>query len=304
MLLVTSAPGTTTSSAPEWRGLDGGGESDAGGRELPFFYDLYTFRGDTATTVVATFAVEAGRLESEQVENGVRYRFDVSLILADTARRTVTSTHDSVYLELARPLPSDHLLYTAVEVQAPASGKAFQRVIMFNATAPGIGQLYSTDFPIPDYTGADLMLSDIALGQPDVDVGWKLGDLTFAIMPAGRIPSSAFDAYYEIYNLPAGNPYATVISVDRVDEAGVALARVVDLRFEGESTAGRDAVLPERRRIESSLARGRYRITATVTDLFSGRTATQSRTFEIRFTRGTTMVPAFTVASGQSSLSR
>ena len=34
-----------------------------------------------------------------------------------------------------------------------------------DATTPGVGQLYSSPFPIPDYSGDHLMLSDIALGQ-------------------------------------------------------------------------------------------------------------------------------------------
>src|SRR5688572_24623305 len=57
---------------------------------LPFFYDLYTFRGEASTTtVVASFAVPAGRLQPEWAKGGVRYRFDVTLVLADTALRSV-----------------------------------------------------------------------------------------------------------------------------------------------------------------------------------------------------------------------
>ena len=53
---------------------------------LPFSYDLYAFRGaGDSTAVVATFAVPAGHLERESYEGGTRYRFDVTLVLADTA---------------------------------------------------------------------------------------------------------------------------------------------------------------------------------------------------------------------------
>src|SRR5687768_17492316 len=59
-------------------------------RPLPFFYDLYTFRGDGGETdIVAAFAVPAGRLESESEEGRTRYRFDVTLVLADTALSTL-----------------------------------------------------------------------------------------------------------------------------------------------------------------------------------------------------------------------
>lgn len=48
----------------------------ASARPLPFFYDLYTFRGEHGgTTVVAAFAVPVERLEREREDGEVRYRF-------------------------------------------------------------------------------------------------------------------------------------------------------------------------------------------------------------------------------------
>jgi hypothetical protein len=50
-------------------------------KDLPFFYDLYTFRGpEKSTAIVAAFAVPASALEITSEQSGVRYRFDVSLI--------------------------------------------------------------------------------------------------------------------------------------------------------------------------------------------------------------------------------
>lgn len=300
--LVAGAAGLTAPPAigsphPEEPLPDSSPHMDDAARPLPFLYDLYTFRGNRGTTVVAAFAVEAGELEKENIENAVRYRFDVTLFLTDTLRRSVISSHDSVYVEMNRSLPSEHLLFTAVQVEAPPSETTVQRVVMFNATTPGIGQLYTTAFRIPDYSGRHLMLSDVALGQPDAKQGWRRRDVTLALLPAGRFPSSAFDVYYEIYNLPNGNPYSTTISVDRVDEEGRVTARVVDVRFAGESSAGRAAVMAERRRVESSLERGRYRITVTIVDAESRQSASKSRFFEVHSTEhGATMVPALPVA--------
>ena len=36
-----------------------------------------------------------------------------------------------------------------------------------DVTRPGAGQLYHTPFAIPDYSGSELMLSDVAFGLPD-----------------------------------------------------------------------------------------------------------------------------------------
>jgi hypothetical protein len=285
VLLVTVLAATTAALA-----------SDGGVRPLPFFYDLYTFKGDGgSTTVVAAFAVPVKQLHRERVR-GVRYRFDVTLVLADTALRSVTRTDDSVYVSVPRPLAGDHLLYTHVELQARPSLSTVQRVIMTDATTPGIGQLYSAPFPIPDYSGSHLMLSDIALGQPGAESGWTRGDVTLALLPTSQFPESSFDVYYEIYNLPFGNRYSTDVSIEPVDESGAPRldeGNTVGTRFSGESAAGADGSLPELRRVEASLDKGRHRLTVTVTDEVTGQTAERSRVLQVRgWGRGATLVPA------------
>jgi len=174
-------------------------------RPLPFFYDLYTFRGDGGrTTVVAAYAVEAGELESERFGDNKRYRFSVTLVLVDRLLRSVTNRHDSVSAELPLYVPDEHLLCTHVEVQAPPSHDIQQRVTMIDATKAFIGQMYWKNTRIPDYSGTELMLSDVALGQPDLPTDWTRGEATLALLPTSLFPSSAFDVYYEIYNLPVG----------------------------------------------------------------------------------------------------
>lgn len=268
-------------------------------RPLPFFYDLYTFRGrDGGTSVVAAYAVEAGSLETAAVDSRVRYRFSVTLVLADTLLRSVSNTHDTVHVDVPRAMPDDHLLYTHVEIQAPPSATTLHRVLMTDATRPGVGQLYSEHFPIPDYTGTQLMLSDIALGQPGADTGWTRGGVTLALLPTTQFPSSAFDVYYEIYNLPAEREYSTEIAIQRLDAVADNMTddhRPVSLRFTGTSPAdaGTATSLPELRRVSASLPKGRYRLTVTIKDLSTGHAASRSRTFEVHNTeRGATMVPA------------
>jgi hypothetical protein len=290
-LATTVRAGGPPEPAP---GRDPAAARDA--RPLPFFYDLYTFRGhDGSTAIVSAYAVEAGRLETEAADGMTRYRFSVTLVLADTARRSVSNTHGTVFVDVPRALPAEHLLYTHVHVLAPPSVSTWQRVIMIDATAPGIGQMYSDSFPIPDYTGNQLMLSDIAIGQPDATSGWTRGDVTLALLPTRRLPSSAFDVYYEIYNLPEGHDYSTEIGVERIDPmSGAAVGgSAARLRFTGESTSSTGGAQSELRRVETSLPRGSYRMTVTVTDLTTGRRASQSRPFDVRGPRrGATMVPA------------
>lgn len=264
---------------------------------LGFFYDLYTFRGEAGRTrVVAAFAVPAGRLEEKWVGGHVRYRFDVSLVLADTARQTIVRTDDSVFVAATGPLAGEHLLFTQVELRAPPSRSTVHRVTMTDASTPGKGQLYDAPFPIPDYSGTRLMLSDIALGDPDVEGGWKRGDVSLAILPTSQFPESAFDVYYEIYNLPRGHRYTTEIAVQPVDEAGRPRGgpdAAIRLRFSGEASLWSDGWLQELRRVEAALDQGRYGLTVTITNDETGETASRSRIFQVRGWRpGATMVAA------------
>ena len=270
--------------------------SAASPRDLPFFYDLYTFRGSARrTAVVAAVAVPAGRLEEEDAGEGVRYRFDVTLVLSDTVRHSVARTDDSVFVALPRSPVGEHLLYTHLEVQAPPSPSTLQRVVMMDATTPGIGTLYGSSFPVPDYSGDALMLSDVALAQPGVPSGWRRGDVTLALLPTSLLPESSFDVYYEIYNLPSGSPYTTEIAVQPVDDAGRAIegARAVRTRFDGEADALPDGSVPELRHVAAALGRGRYRLSVAITDRNTGEVATRSRMFEVRgWGEGATLAPA------------
>ena len=268
---------------------------------LPFFYDLYTFKADGGgTTVVAAFAVEAGKLKRKRVSDGDRYRFNMTLLLADTLLRSVTNRHDSVFVDLPRRMRGEHLLYTHIEVQAVPSQTIRQTVFMTDATEVGMGQMYWEYIEIPDYSGTELMLSDVALGQPDARVGWERKGATLALLPTGQVPSRAFDVYYEIYNLPEGNPYTTDITVERVIDTSRETAddrEPIRISFAGESAAGADDTLPELRSVGTPFDKGTYRLTVTVTDLTTGRTATQSSTFEVQSSGlGATMVPALRVA--------
>lgn len=269
-------------------------DTGPGARPLPFFYDLYTFRGrGGSTAVVSAFAVEAGNLETENAGRSARYRFSVTLVLVDTVLRSVSDTHDTVFVDVARPLPDEHVLYTHVQVPASPSADIRHRVIMTDATRPGIGQLYSQPFAIPDYTGHQLMLSDIAFGSPGLHAGWRRGDVTLALLPTDRFPSSPFDVYYEIYNLPAGHSYTTEIAIARVQDGRGTDRDPVRLRFAGESAAGPDDMLPELRRVESALPAGSYHLTVTITDLATQQSVSRSRPLEVHaWDRGATMVAA------------
>jgi hypothetical protein len=171
-----------------------------------------------------------------------------------------------------------------------------QRVIMSDASTPGIGQLYTTPFLIPDYSGSDLMLSDVALAQPGTAAGWRRGKVQLALLPTSLLPAGEFEVYYEVYNLPSGHAYLTEISVEQLADGAldhVDRGDAVRIRYSGESAAGPDGTLQELRHVNASVAHGRYRITVTVTDGETGESASRWRVFAVRGDRrGATPVAA------------
>ena len=252
---------------------------------LPFFYDLYTFRGEESrTTVVGAYAIPANRLHGRREGGFVEYEIVVSLVVADTAAGSVRRTDDSVTVRLPRAPSADRLVTTHLEVNAPPSRTTVQRVIMSDTKEPGYGQLYQGTFNIPDYSGSHLMLSDVALGEPGAERSWTRGDMSISLLPTGRLPEGFFSLYYEIYNLPAGNRYSTEITIERMEEdrdPDASVADEVRIRFSSTSTAGADAVLREFRRIESLLQPGVHRLSVLIRDETTGQTAERARSFRV-----------------------
>ena len=147
-------------------------------------------------------------------------------------------------------------------------------------------------FLIPDYSGSELMLSDIAFGLPGAEGGWTRRGISLALLPTSQFPESSFDVYYEIYNLPAGNSYETEFSIQPID-GDEGEDRAVRALFSGESEAREDGSVAELRRVASALPKGHYLFTVTVRDLVSGQVAANSRTVDVRGWRsGTTLVTA------------
>lgn len=271
--------------------------------DLPFFYDLYTFRGRPGVTrVVAAFAVEAGRLKREWESRGVRYRFDVSLVLADTAQQTVYRSDDSVYAAVPERLGRNHLLYTQVELEAPASRSTLARVTMMDAGRAGVGELYAVPFAVPDYSGEDFMISDVAMGVPGATQGWRRGDVTLALLPTQQFPGGSFDLYYELYNAVRGGLYTTDISIEHLGAKGRRRgeeAEVVHTRFTEEARTDPSGTVAALRFVRASLRPGHYLLTVKVTDETTGAWVARSRPFQVRRgARNATMVPALPAGKG------
>lgn len=259
-------------------------------KDLPFYFDLYTFRAPAGrTSVLAAVAVPREKLHSTGVDVNASYHIDLSLILVDTLSRKVIREDDSVSVVSVRALTNDDLVRLHVEVAVPPSKSTVQRVIVSDPTEPGVGQLYGGPFPVPDYSGTRLMLSDIVLAEPGVEGRYHRGDVALALVPTGYFKGGSFNVFYEIYNIAPNTAFSTEIEIEQIrKKTGEKLKGLlgggknpIRLRFEGVAINARNGVLQELRRVDAPLGAGTYKLRVIVKNLENGEMSRNERTFVI-----------------------
>lgn len=259
-------------------------------KELPFYFDLYTFRAtEGRTNVLAAVAVPRDKLNLTDVAANSAYRIDLSLILVDTLSRKVIREDDSLWVRSPRAIADGDMLRLHVEVAVPPSRTTIQRLIVSDPTEAGVGQLYGGPFPVPDYTGSKLMLSDVVLAEPGVAGRYHRGDVALALVPTGYFKGGSFNVFYEIYNIAENARYSTEIEIEPIRKAtGEKLKgflgsgrNPIKLRFESVATHVRNATLQELRRVDAPLGAGSYRMRVVVKNLENGETSKNERTFVI-----------------------
>lgn len=255
--------------------------------KLPFYYDLFTFRGKGGKTdVVAALAVPADRL-TRVPERPDAYVLRLSFIVVDTARKTVTRVDTTYALRSDRRLGAGD--YIRVEAQVPTvpTDAAVERLVLRDAAAGSAGEAYAASVPVREYAGGKLTISDIVLAEPRGTGAWRRGDVSLALVPPRQFPEGSFAVFYEIYNLRPGASFETTIRVEGMDRDAIrALLGIgggsIRLAFRGEAQPNAEGVVQAVRRIKGQLKPGRYRITIQIRDVVSGESATRSRELIVR----------------------
>ncbi|MGQ0560334.1 MAG: hypothetical protein ACT443_00505 [Gemmatimonadota bacterium] len=245
--------------------------------DLPFWYDLYAFKGRAGLTdVTAAAAIPGTSLFSQPMGTQFIYSIQASLIFVDTATSEITRK-DSVFTYLSSRVLGEHEhLRLTIDMTVPHSKAGLHRIVLRDRVNPGAGQLYGGPSDIRNFSGESLMMSDIVLAESE-DGGWRRGDARLALVPPRQFEEKKpLKLFYELYNLPANAAYRTEISMAPV--AGVTgFGRIrklfggsdgtIQLQFEGGAPPDTEGTIQELKQVSAEVKPGKYKVVVRVTNL-------------------------------------
>jgi tetratricopeptide (TPR) repeat protein len=257
-------------------------------RDLDFVSDVFTFRGEgDRTDVVAGVLLPADAVQPAPAYLGVAWDLDVSLIVADTFFNRVARVDSTLRLLRSEPPAPGSLLRLTLGVPVVPGSAQAQRIVVASNDDPTHGRMVGRTLDVPDYSGRQLLISDIVLAEPDSGGSFRRGDVALSLVPTREFPGGAFQAYYEIYNLTPDGTYTTEVTVEKAGGGVGGLVRglfgggpEVQLRFD-DVASPLDVLSRELRRVDTSLGAGDYRIRVRVTDHASGRSTEREREFTV-----------------------
>ncbi len=258
---------------------------------LPFYYDVYTFKGTgNQTDVTAAIAIPGTSLEPRLVDNTMVYALQLSLMVIDTLSGSVTRRDTVFHLRSDHHLTQGEHLRLHTDVSAAASKSTIHRLVIRDLGKLGRGQMYGGSTSVPAYDAAGLMMSDIVLAEPDRGA-WHRGEADLALVPPRQFQEGQpLTLFYELYNLPAATPYSTEIVLSptagstgfgKIKKLFGGSDGTVRLRFDGAADLNNASHVQEVRRITTELKQGKYRVQIRVTSLANQQVTTATKEFVV-----------------------
>jgi hypothetical protein len=245
---------------------------------IPFYYDLYMFRGDSGRTdVIAGFGVPFATVPP------LRGPLRISFAVVDTARYQAARAGGPVDVNAQRSSGRD-MLRTNAAVSVAPTRRGVYRVDVRNGTGSA-GMTYGGPLVVYDFSGTALRLSDIVIAEPRIDGTFSRGPHGLSLAPSQVFPGGEFKVYYEIYNMPEGGSYRTEITIERASRGLTAriFSRndVLRLQFDDVAPADDAGTIRELRDVVAPFAPGTYLMRVRVTGSDGAGTFARERRFTI-----------------------
>jgi hypothetical protein len=253
--------------------------------DVPFHYDIFTFRGASGSTdVVTAMSVAGEQLHAQRLADGrAEYALAMRVAVIDTVARTSARRDTVLRLITSAPLEGAQRLRAHLAVSVPPTDGAIQRTVLYDALDTVRGQAYGGPLDVPDYATGSLAMSDVVLAAPDSAGPFQRGGVSLSLVPWAAYQGGAFRIFYELYELTPGGAYTTEVRVERAGGGLLRLFRsgtLIRLRFD-EVAPESGSALQQLRDVRVELDPGDYVLRVRITDQGSGRTVERARQLTI-----------------------
>ncbi len=281
---------------------------DYGGAPLQFLYDIVSYKGEEGRAdVEVAYMVPAVQLETVKDGRGMRTWFDSHIVLQDGDYNRVAQTSRRIG-PIDRPLVSGSENDVGIEIHTgvmdldvPAGN--YRAVIEVRDEATRRIGIFEQDYPVPEYTGNTLMMSDIKLAVSISPAETSDGPFVRNGLRIEPNPARLYQRtdpvhfYYEIYNLTRDASGRTSYQVElevkikdrrrhifwRILKSIDRLVRRIDneqsvlMVFENEGNRPDEYSYTS---IDTGASpTGTYEMSVRVTDMHSGQTAVRTKVF-------------------------
>jgi hypothetical protein len=235
------------------------------------------------------FAIPANRLSPVPDSNRVVYPLSFRLYVTDRAGGLAARLDTVRVFAAPRPLPDGTYLTGQLAVRLPPGVYAYR--LLTEQGDGATGTLVTGDsVNVDSLTGRRLAVSDLVVGRVGSGLVWSAGADTVFLNPLDRFPEGGTaELYYEVYGLPYGGVYHTVIRLER--RGGRSLFGAMSHLFGGgkslpvllEFDAPSDGpVTRVHRQVDLGDApRGVYVLSVRISDLATGVALTRSAQFTV-----------------------
>ena len=246
-------------------------------------------------TLHVVFAVPGDRLTAEPGGGGggVLYPLHFRIIVSDFADRVVARLDTLRVFGARQALRPPAYLTGRLALPIPAGRYRYRLLV---TTPDGVaGDLVRRDsLEVSPLSGAGFAVSDVVVGREGSGLVWVQpgeggGGDTVRLNPLSRFPEgSAAELYYEVYGLPRGTPYHTVVRLEREDRRSLfgAIRRLfgggrAPVLLEFDAAAEGPVTRVHRGVALRDVAKGTYQLTVVISDPASGVSATRTRRFQV-----------------------
>ena len=243
---------------------------------------------DSGQMLHVVFAIPADRLDPQPAPDGVRYPLEFRVIVSDSGDRVVANLDTVRVFGARQPLRRPSYLTGRLAIPVPAG--RYQYRLLVRSVDGGAGDLLVEPLTVERLAPQRFAVSDLVVGREGSGLVWfsPAGD-TVRLNPLQRFPEgSAVNLYYEIYGLPNGTPYHTVVRLEREGGRSVfgSIGRLfgggrspVLLEFDAPSTG---SVTRVQRGLElRDVSKGTYRLSVIISDPATGTSVTRVQRFQV-----------------------